>query len=155
MRISTFNLTFYLSILAAFFTFASVNILNAQWSAAPDSPPAGNVPTPINVGSDFQTKIGSLGVVKIHAEEYCDENGDNCISLPGGGDFNLPDGDFYICPHIDTGGGQSCASTCVGQIGTADNCKDYEQFRRKSRDRRCRVASRHDCVQITEQVDSQ
>ena len=56
------------------------------WTAAPSSPPNGNVSAPLNVGATAQTKSGSLTASQFTAPTYC--IGTSCISAwpaAGGG----------------------------------------------------------------------
>lgn len=80
------------------------------WTAPAAVPPASNVTAPVNVGAVSQIKLGGLGVNaldvaggavvrgtasttdldlrvpgRVGAREYCDENGQNCVTTAGGG----------------------------------------------------------------------
>ena len=57
-----------------------------------------------------------------------------------------PDGNIYRCPYVDT---SSCASTCTWQLSSSSFCTDYQQYRHKSRDRRCRPAATHQCELVS------
>jgi len=62
---------------------------------------------------------------------------------------------LYICPNIDKGDSSgllqgSCGSSCVGQMGIASSCSDYEQYRSSSQDRRCRVRATYQCTKVSE-----
>ena len=91
----------------------SVSLSYAAWTAPTATPPNDNVAAPINVSSMTQDKVGvltlgGLGVFgsalitssagytlptnlnlgvngKIGAKQYCDERGNNCLSIMGGG----------------------------------------------------------------------
>jgi hypothetical protein len=60
---------------------------------------------------------------------------------------------LYKCPYINRASEHSfnegfCASTCIGQIGFATTCKDYEQLRVGEGDRRCEVRQTFNCFLI-------
>ena len=91
----------------------SVSLSYAAWTAPTATPPNYNVAAPINVSSMTQDKagvltLGGLGVFgstiitptagytlpaslllgvngKVGAKQYCDERGNNCLSIMGGG----------------------------------------------------------------------
>jgi hypothetical protein len=52
----------------------------AQWISPTQAPTGGNTPPPITVSSEYQAKAGDLGAVRMRAGQYCDENGNNCIT---------------------------------------------------------------------------
>lgn len=79
----------------------------AAWSDPTSSPTGGNTSAPINVSSTTQTKTGGIiawggGVFTgngVWANQYCDENGNNCNPITsliggggGGGSGNVPSG---------------------------------------------------------------
>lgn len=56
-----------------------------------------------------------------------------------------------MCPAVDIGSSEGdCGSTCVGQLGLQQSCKDYEQYRAGTNDRRCRVRAELQCVRLGE-----
>ena len=73
-----------------------VAAVQAQWTDPSDPPPQSNTPTPVNVGSEAQTKSGGLGVeniggVSAEMESYvkvgniegmtCDESKDGVLGV--------------------------------------------------------------------------
>lgn len=130
--------------------------LYAAWSAPVSAPPESNIATPLHTGPSYQQKLGDLGATRMQANEYCDLTGSVCFDPSTLGvstttELDLPEGTtYYQCPNIDNSGGMgSCGSGCNGQIGTADFCTDYEQYKQKSRDRRCRVQAVYACSYMT------
>jgi len=67
--------------------------MSAQTWTAPTAPaPYNNVETPVNLGGDYQGKIGDFGAYRMRAGFYCDASGLNCAphsSLNGGGQIGV------------------------------------------------------------------
>lgn len=59
----------------------SYNYISAQWQSAPAVAPYNNASTTINIGSDYQPKVGDLGGVRMRAGLYCDASGLNCYTV--------------------------------------------------------------------------
>lgn len=126
--------------------------LGAQWVGPSEGPVGGNVPAPVNVGSAPQIKNGPLGVAsldvtgdasvaldiavagtttsdRVHAREYCDENGENCAA-PGGG---AGSGGGYAVSHDLLDSGEFTSSALSGpyvlivnfQVDPAGGWYDY------------------------------
>jgi len=67
----------------AVFSLLAYNFISAaNWTApaAGTTPPANNIDRPINVGADYQRKVGDLGAVRVRAGEYCNAAGTVCFN---------------------------------------------------------------------------
>ena len=90
----------------------TVNVLSANWSAPSQTPPGGNVESPIHTGSAYQKKEGDLGAERMRSGQYCDEAGIDCID------------------YSDLGSGESCTtetqtvSTCGYGSSGENACPD-------------------------------
>jgi hypothetical protein len=68
-------------------TAAALSAL-AQWTPAPGSPPGGNTPAPINVGTIWQDKMGPLGINISGPCTAGSLSGCNALEVNGNGLFN-------------------------------------------------------------------
>lgn len=140
--------------LAVLFIINAVYVQAWSWSAAPPNPPSGNVPAPINVGDQLQFKQGALQALEFRSNRYCDADGNNCVSTPGGGmggSLNLPTGTWFHCPYVDLPfryDHADCGSSCTGQISSSPVCLDYGQIRISGGRHRCAVRAQLNCTQI-------
>ncbi|MBI4094333.1 MAG: hypothetical protein HY436_00835, partial [Candidatus Liptonbacteria bacterium] len=64
--------TLTLALVFAFAVFMGFEIARGQFTPPPTAPPGGNVPPPINVGSDFQAKSGALGAADVWSDAFGD-----------------------------------------------------------------------------------
>ncbi|MBY0538513.1 hypothetical protein K2P47_03915 [Patescibacteria group bacterium] len=55
------------------------NLMSAQWAGPTAVAPDNNTLAPINVGSNYQAKIGDLGAIRMRAGAYCNASGTSCF----------------------------------------------------------------------------
>lgn len=104
--------------------FAVAQFAAATWSGPTATPPGGNVPAPLNVGTVNQVKSGGIGATSVVADRFC--LGASCItSWPSGSSTtvnpqNNVGGTFKICNGTD-----GTSSGCVPSAGIPISCQ-YE-----------------------------
>jgi hypothetical protein len=126
--------------------FSIYTLSSATWNSPPKSPPNNNVSQLMNIGTSNQVKTGSLASSVASASDhmrsprYCDENGQNCLTISS----------LFQCPYTDTTSTADgdCGTTCAGQVSTNSFCQDFEQYREKTHDRRCRVRRTIACTPL-------
>jgi len=113
------NLTKFLLLTIAFTFALSINYIFAAWIGPTQTPPLGNTPTPVNVGSIAQVKYGglSLNSLAVFGNGYFQDNmGIGTMSPSVGGEQNLKldvegaVGAKYYCDE----NGNNCSSAPIG-----------------------------------------
>lgn len=118
MKRRLIQLTMIIAVLAV------AQFASAAWTGPTATPPNGNVPAPINVGSVNQVKSGGIGATSVVADRFC--LGSSCItSWPSGGSTTVDQqsnvgGTFKIC-----NGNDGTSSGCVPSAGIPISCQ-YE-----------------------------
>ncbi|MES2966445.1 MAG: hypothetical protein V4668_01505 [Patescibacteria group bacterium] len=89
------------------------NFINAQWSNPTATAPGNNASTTINIGANYQAKLGDVSAIQMRAGEYCDATGLNCYTttaLSGGGGAGIT--------QLSSGSGIILTPTIITSTGT-------------------------------------
>jgi len=102
----------------------SYNYISAQWQSAPAVAPYSNASTTINIGSDYQPKVGDLGGVRMRAGLYCDASGLNCYTVA-----TLAGGSGAGITQLTSGAGITLTPATITSTGTVAINSAYTQRR--------------------------
>lgn len=92
------------------------NFIGAQvWTSPTSTAPTNNTEAPINIGADYQAKLGDLGAVRMRAGEYCDATGTICSDLAASS------------TSIGTSVNASCAA--LPECGSAEDTDKFKDCR--------------------------
>jgi len=111
-----------------------------RWQAPTKAPTDGNVPAPVHIGTNTQTKHGGLGAaifkadLQVNSPKYCDKNGENCRDASdgnyGGGGGGALTRTELITPNYTRGyvsytGPKDVSKYQFLEVGVFDNFSDY------------------------------